>query len=107
MAVKGTTWLRTVTGLKRNICASICSTRSGRGSWKVKEEKEEKERALGPEEDVELWPRSHRLMCIRGLLDLRFDLAQRYLSPFASDSEWASSCEEEEEEEKEEEEEEG
>nr|KAF7425323.1 hypothetical protein H0235_007761 [Vespula pensylvanica] len=45
-------------------------------------------------------------MCIRGLLDLRFDLAQRYLSMFASDLEWASSCKEEEEEEEDEEEEE-
>ncbi|KAL2712354.1 la-related protein Larp4B-like [Vespula squamosa] len=101
MVVKGTTWLRTVTGLKRNICASICGARSGRGSWKLKEE--EKERALRPRKTSNFGPGlTGALMCIRGLLDLRFDLAQCYLSMFASDSEWVSSCKEEEEEEDEE-----
>nr|KAF7425322.1 hypothetical protein H0235_007760 [Vespula pensylvanica] len=54
MVVKGTTWLRTVTGLKRNICASICGARSGRGSWKLKEE--EKERALRPRKTSNFGP---------------------------------------------------
>lgn len=49
---RGTMQLRTVTGLKRNICASICTSHrsAAGGRWR-------RERApRGSEEDVELWP---------------------------------------------------